>query len=381
MQTDIVIIGAGVVGLAIASELAGKSRDVIVFEKNKSFGQETSSRSSEVIHAGLYYQPGSLKAKLCINGNKLLYGFCAKHNIPHKRLGKLVIATNDSETEKIKKIFDNAVNSGVRGLMFLDTDEIKKLEPQIKASAGFISPDTGILDTHLFMKCLFSRAKEKGAMFAFLSEVAAVKKENSGYTVSVKEPSGEKSTLKSRIVVNCAGLGADKIAEMAGLDTEKLSYKIYYCKGQYFRIASPKKFKITRLVYPPPTNVSLGIHLTPDLAGGLRLGPDAKYVDKIDYVVDEGDKKIFWQSVKEFLPKLETGDMIADTSGIRPKLREEGGFRDFIIKEEKERGLAGFINLIGIESPGLTASLAIAELVRDLAINRLMQGEPDGRIF
>lgn len=365
-NTDIVIIGAGVLGLSAAFQLTELDKNIIVVDKNSSFGQEASSRNSEVIHAGLYYKPGSLKAKACIRGRQLLYTFCSQHNIPHKKLGKLVIASSAAEEERIEEIFQNAKASGADGVRFLDAREIKKLEPDINCSRGFFSEETGIIDSHSLMNFFYAKAKEKGVIFSFNTEVIDIKKSNSTYRVTVKEPQGSSFSFQAPIVINAAGINSDKVAHLVGIDIEKFSYKMHLCKGQYFRINHPKKFTITHPVYPPPTPISLGIHITPDLAGGLRLGPDAAYVEEVNYDINDKDKVNFYESVKKFLPSLEIDDLIADTAGIRAKLQAEGeDFRDFVISEESNKGFPGFINLIGIESPGLTSCLAIAEMVEN----------------
>lgn len=366
-EVKVIIIGAGVIGLSIASELSEFISDIVVIEKNDSYGQETSSRNSEVIHAGLYYPPDSLKAKTCIEGRNLLYEICAKNKIPYRKTTKLVISFNQEGSDKIRKIYENARNCGVTNLEFLTSSAIKKLEPSIVVKEGFLSRDTGILDTHSLMKFLYNQAKSCGVTFAFSTQVIGINKQGFGYQVTVKEPRGDNFTLESPVIINAAGLYSDKIAKMVGIDINKYSYKLYYCKGQYFRIKNPNKFSIQRLVYPPPTAVDLGIHITPDLGGGLRLGPDAKYISEIDYAIRVDDKPNFYKSIRNFLPKLELKDLIPDTVGIRPKLQKETeDFRDFVISEESQKGFTGFINLIGIESPGFTACLSIAKIVKNI---------------
>ncbi|MFH1411556.1 MAG: NAD(P)/FAD-dependent oxidoreductase [Candidatus Omnitrophota bacterium] len=366
-RSDIVVIGAGVIGLAVARAIAGTGKSILVLEQHDSFGKETSSRNSEVIHAGLYYPKDSLKARTCIRGRHLLYELCVRNNIPHKKTGKLLVACNKTETAKLEDIYRNASDCGVTGLELIDKPGLSRKYPYIKGDAGLFSPDTGIIDSHSLMKYLFTSASGKGADIAFNIEVVGIKRSGSGYILTVKEPQGDLFSFEAGTVINSAGLYSDKIAVMAGLDTKKLSYTLHYCKGQYFRIRDPKKFRISIPVYPPPTNTDLGIHITPDLAGGLRLGPDAAYVNDIDYNVDGSALKVFWTSAKRFLPSLEEADLIPDTAGIRPKLQNKNDpFRDFILSEETGNGLPGFINLIGIESPGLTACLAIAEEVKAL---------------
>lgn len=365
-KVDITVIGAGVVGLAISYALSRLDKEIVVIEKNPFFGQETSSRNSEVIHAGLYYPKKSLKAKTCIRGRKLLYELCSEHNIPCRKLGKLVVASGREELARLDNIYKNALECGIKNLRRLDKKEIKDLEPDLDAEAGFFSPDTGIVDSHVLMKFLFAAAKKNKVHFTFSIEAQNIKKKNSLYEIEVKEPQGDFFSFRSKIVINSAGLLADKVSESAGINTDKAGYKIHYCKGQYFRIRNPKKFSIKHLVYPPPTETDLGIHITPDLAGGLRLGPDAKYIKDLNCNIDEKEKGTFFNSVSKFLPSLEPNDLIPDTAGIRPKLQDEGeSFRDFVIQDEEEKGFPNFINIIGIESPGLTSSLAIAEMVKN----------------
>ncbi|MBN2120188.1 MAG: NAD(P)/FAD-dependent oxidoreductase [Candidatus Omnitrophica bacterium] len=363
----IVIIGAGVVGLAIAYKISKDISEIIVLEKEDFYGRETSSRNSEVIHAGLYYKPGSLKAQTCIEGRRLLYDFCQKNKISHKKLGKLVVAHDKEEIHKIESIYQNARSCGVTELKAITSKEIKALEPNIKAERALYSPESGIVDTHSLMSFLHLKAKDNKVMFSFSTEAVAIEKLNSGYKVTVKEPNGDSFSFNTGMVINSAGIHADKVASMVGIDIEEQGYKINYCKGQYFRISNPRKFSISHLIYPPPTDLSLGIHITPDLGEGLRLGPDAEYVDEVNYDIKEADRHKFFTSVSKFLPGIVEDDLIPDTAGIRAKLQKPGeDFHDFVIKEESKLGLPGFINLVGIESPGLTACLSIAGIVKTL---------------
>ncbi|MBN1493166.1 MAG: NAD(P)/FAD-dependent oxidoreductase [Candidatus Omnitrophica bacterium] len=364
-RTHITIIGAGVIGLAVARLLAKDRQHIIVLERNGTFGQETSSRNSEVVHAGLYYPRTSLKSDTCIRGKELLYELCAERGIAHKKIGKLVVATGAQESEALHTIYENARACGVTDCRFLTRTEIAAREPAIKVKEAFFSPDSGIIDTHGVMKNLYDEARYLGVDFAYGVETVGIERSRQRYRIVATEPDGSDCTFESDLVINAAGLKADAVAAMAGIDIEKHEYTIHFCKGQYFRIADPSKYPVTHLVYPPPTDYSLGIHIAPDLAGGLRLGPDAHYVDSIDHRVDPAAQKDFHLSVRTFLPTLKYDDLIQDTAGIRPKLQPEGGaFRDFVIKDEADIGYPGFIDLIGIESPGFTAALAIAEMVR-----------------
>lgn len=365
-KTQITIIGCGACGLALSYILSKEFSDILVIERHDAFGRETSSRNSEVIHAGIYYPKDSLKAKLCIRGKHLLYEVCQKNNIPHRKLGKILVACNEEEAVSLSAIQQNALDNQVSNLRFLSSHELRTMEPTISAHEALFCPDTGILDSHQLMNFLFLSSKNKGVTFAFNTTVIDIKQTSSNYHVTVQEPSKETFSFQTEIVINAAGLHADKIAQLISIDIKQNNYEIHYNKGQYFRITNPKKFCIKHLIYPPPSSTDLGIHITPDLAGGLRLGPDARYVTEIDYQFNPEDRKIFWASVNRFLTSLRIDDLVEDTVGIRAKLQSPSEkFRDFLIKEESSLGFKNFINLIGIESPGLTSCLAIAEKVRN----------------
>ena len=366
-KVNITVIGAGVIGLSVAAELSKSYPEVCIIEKYPSFGQDTSSRNSEVIHAGLYYPEDSLKKKTCIEGRELLYGFCAKYNVAHKRIGKLVVAITMQELLDLENLFAHAKANGVEGLRFVTRDEIKNYEPHIRAEGAVYSPVTGIIDTHGYMKTLEAQCTSRGGLIAYNTELAAVEKDKDGYLLTVKDKDGQMQ-FTSRAVVNCAGLSSDKVSALAGLAKDE--YRLKYCKGDYFRVSSSKAKYISRLVYPVPKKdrAGLGIHATLDMAGSMRLGPDDEYISQLRYEVDPKKAAAFYESTRSFLPFIEPGDLSPDTSGIRPKLQGEGeSFRDFIIKDEAENGFPGFINLIGIESPGLTASLSIAKMVASLS--------------
>lgn len=367
-KTDILIIGAGVIGLAIAEELGKLSKSIVVVERNKSFGMETSSRNSEVIHGGIYYPPGSLKAELCVRGRDLLYTFCARNGVPYKKTGKLIVATEADEIRLIEELFRNGVNNGVSGLKIIDREDMKVIEPAVDGVRAIYSPETGIVDSHRLMQRLMSMAKSGGVTMVFGSEVTNIKKDNDGYKVTLNDLEGL-TGLSTVMVINCAGLDSDLIAEMAGIDIRERKYELEYCKGQYFRVNQRKSGLIKGLIYPIPHPRAgvLGIHATPDLGGGLRLGPDHEFIkDRAkDYSVDPLRKREFYLSIRRFLPFIEEEDISVDTAGIRPKLKRHGSdFRDFVVNDEGANGFPGLIDLIGIESPGLTASLAIAEYVR-----------------
>lgn len=355
------IIGAGVIGLAIAAELSKKDKNIVVLEKNKGFGQETSSRNSEVIHSGVYYPLGSLKARLCVEGARLLYEICEKFSIPYKRLGKMIVATEVSELKPLEKLFQKGMKNNVSDLRILDKEEARKVEPHTNALAAIYSPCSGIIDSHSLMKHFFDFAKDNGAMFSFNSEVESLRKGNDGFVVGVKQ---EKYRFNSEVVINCAGLSSDYIAALAGIDIDKESYRLKLCKGTYFSYSKPSP--VNTLVYPLPDDglTGLGIHATLDLGGRLRFGPDVEYVDSLDYQVDIAKRNRFYAGASRIIPGLAKEAFAPDQAGIRPKLYgSDEEVRDFVISDEKDSGFKGLINLIGIESPGLTAAPAIARMV------------------
>ena len=371
-KADITIIGAGVVGLAIAAQVASKDREVYVLEKNEKFGLEISSRHSGVIHSGIYYPENSLKAKMCAVGNRILYELCERYGIGHRRLGKLIVATGDEEAGELQTLLERGRRNGIKGLRILSKQEIKELEPNVEGVAAILSPSTGIIDSHGLMKYFIAKAKDGGAQIAYQTKVVGIKKVADEYKVTVEDNAGGSSFI-TRILINCAGLHCDKVAELAGIDIAKAGYKLHYCKGEYFSIKSRRNRLVKRLIYPvpPPKITGVGIHITHDLEGRMRLGPSIQYVDSIDYAIDNQHKRLFYDSVRRFLPRIKYDDLEPEMAGIRPKLQEPGGdFKDFVIRDESDKGLPGFINLIGIESPGLTASPAIAGYVC-----RLIEGQ------
>ncbi|MFW6118386.1 MAG: NAD(P)/FAD-dependent oxidoreductase [Chloroflexota bacterium] len=362
-EIDVAIIGAGVIGLATAGEIAQPGKAVFVFEKNHSFGLETSSRNSEVIHAGIYYPEDSLKTRLCVEGKSLLYELCDRHGIASKKLGKIIVATSENETAQLEKLYEQGRKNGVEDLMLLSRTELKRLEPNVEARAGLLSPSSGILDSYTLLKVLYSQATGKGVEFAFGTEVVAIEKIGERYRVEIRDREGT-SAFISRIVINAAGLNSDRIAQLVGIDVAEAGYKLHYCKGEYFSLSSKYRNVVNRLIYPTPEQAGSGIHVTAGLNDRVRLGPDAHYVEEVDYRVDETQKEAFYNSVQRFLPCIELEDLAPEFAGIRPKLQGPGGaFRDFVIAHEEKTGFTGLINLIGIESPGLTASLTIARYV------------------
>jgi L-2-hydroxyglutarate oxidase LhgO len=367
-SANIVIIGAGVVGLAVAAKISEGNHGVYVFEKNARYGQETSSHNSGVIHSGIHYPKDSLKAKLCVKGNTLMYDLCEKHPIPFKRLGKLTVAVAGEEVDELEKLWRAGTENGVEGLILLDAEAVRKLEPNVEVEKALLTPSTGILEPDELMSYFYAQSRENGAVLATETEVTHIKKVDGGYEVAGVSMAQEFSVI-AKTVINCAGLFSDKVAAMVGLDADELGYRLYPCKGDYFRVAGKPLVKM--LVYPVPKGPGLGIHLTPDLAGAIRLGPNAYYVDKIDYAVESREKE-FREDVTRFVPKISDHEIHEDSSGIRPKLQgPKDGFRDFIIRHEADRGFFGLINLVGIESPGLTAAAAIGEYVADIVENEV----------
>jgi L-2-hydroxyglutarate oxidase LhgO len=362
-EANIIIVGAGIVGLAIAAKLSEKNKGVYILEKNSKFGQETSSHNSGVIHSGIHYPKNSLKAKLCVKGNPITYQICEKYKIPNKKLGKLTVAVEEEEIEELERLKKQGEDNGVEGLRILGREDVKGLEPNVEVEKALYSPSTGIVEPDELMNYFYARAYENGAMLATNTEVTSLRKAGDEYEVG-GITAGEKFTIRARTVVNCAGLFSDKIAAMAGLDADRLGYRLHYCKGDYFRVSG--KPPVEMLVYPVPKGAGLGIHLTPDLAGVVKLGPNAYYVDKIDYNVESNEDE-FREDVRRFLPCIDRYRIQMDSAGIRPKLEGPGeGFRDFVIKHECDKNLFGFINLVGIESPGLTAAPAVAEFVSEM---------------
>ena len=363
-KVDVVIVGAGAVGLAIASEIARADREIYVLEKETNYGQATSSRNSEVIHAGIYYPKGSQKAELCVKANPMIYEICEKHRVPCSRVGKVIVANGEDEVRQLEEIIVKASENGARGLEILDEDGVHELEPNVKADAAIFSPSTGIMDAHGLMDHFYREARRKCGVDPLVldTEVIGIEQRGDGYVVEMST-GGETFSVESRMVVNSAGLHADRVAEMTGFDIDKEGYRIHWCKGDYFSLTG--KPPAGMLVYPPPPKdeASLGIHSVPDLTGRLKFGPNAYYVDEINYRV-ESEKEPFWRDIVKYLPMVKLEDIHPDMSGIRAKLQAPGDpVKDFVIRHEEDKGYPGFINLIGIESPGLTSSPAIAEMV------------------
>lgn len=364
---EITIIGAGVVGLAIAARLSEQRKGIVLLERNPKYGMETSSRNSEVIHAGIYYTPGSLKALLCVEGRDLIYEICSKHAISHNRCGKIITATTEPELEKLRSIFQNGRANGAP-LEMLTREQTLRLEPNINTVGSILSPLTGIVSAHELMDFFYHTAVENGVTVHTRCEVTTIRFRGNGYDVTIRE-SGESTTFTSEKVVNAAGLSSDRIAQMAGIDIDQAGYRLVFAKGSYFAVTPSKAKIVSRLVYPVPQNEGMGVHALLDWGGRLKFGPDVEYLPdgKLDYSVAEKKRHAFGESIRHILPQITDEDITPDMSGIRPKLQRKGeAARDFLIAHEEARGLPGFVNLIGIESPGLTSAPAIARYVEKL---------------
>ena len=366
-DVGVTVVGAGVVGLAVAARLAPAHPDLLILERNERPGSEASSRNSEVIHAGMYYTPGSLKARLCVEGNHRLYEFCARHDVPHRRTGKLITAVSEEEMPQLEALQRRGEANGVP-LRMLAAQEVHTLEPHVASVAALDSPTTGIVSAHGLMDALLARARASGAMLQGRSSLMALERRSTDYLLTVARGS-ERESFSSEIVVNAAGLDSDTVAALAGIDLDAAGYRLHYCKGSYFSVGGGKSALVSRLIYPVPGHVSLGVHAVLGLEGRLRFGPDAEYLPerRPDYAVNEARRAEFGRAARRLVPAIADEDLAPDISGIRAKLQGPGEpFRDFVVAEESARGLPGLVNLIGIDSPGLTSSLAIADEVARL---------------
>jgi len=363
-RVDCVVVGAGVIGLAVARRLAQAGREVVVLEAAEGIGTVTSSRNSEVIHAGIYYKAASLMARMCVTGKKMLYQYCAEHGVPHKNCGKLIVATTPKEAEKLQSIRAHAEANGVLDMQMLSGEAARALEPALNCDAALLSPSTGIIDSHAFMLALRGDAEAAGAALAFhtpLLHARAV-----AGKIELDAGGDAPMTLECRLLVNSAGLNAPAVAR--GIDGMPLASipRAYLAKGNYFSCS--RKAPFSHLIYPVPEPGGLGVHLTLDMAGQARFGPDVEWVDTIDYAVDPARAERFYPAIRKYWPSLPDGALMPSYSGMRPKIVPPAvASQDFVIQGPKDHGVAGLINLFGIESPGLTSSLAIADYVGELA--------------
>jgi L-2-hydroxyglutarate oxidase LhgO len=361
-RVDCVVIGAGVVGLAVARALALQGREVMVLEAAEGIGTGTSSRNSEVIHAGIYYAQGSLKARLCVQGKEMLYAFCAERGIAHRRCGKLIVATSAPQVAQLQGIIDKAAANGVHDLVLLSRAQARAMEPELECVAAVHSPSTGIVDSHALMLALQGELENAGGLVALNSPLARAECLQEGIVLVAEDG----TQLQAATVVNAAGLHAPALARrFAGLDARHVP-TAYYAKGNYFTLSGRSPF--SRLIYPVPEAAGLGVHLTLDLGGQAKFGPDVQWVDSPDdLVVDAARGEAFYAEVRKYWPRLADGALVPGYAGIRPKIQApHEPARDFLIQGPAEHGVAGLVNLFGIESPGLTSSLAIGAQVAAL---------------
>jgi L-2-hydroxyglutarate oxidase LhgO len=368
-RIDCTVIGAGVIGLAVARALALAGREVLVIEAAYGIGTETSSRNSEVIHAGIYYPKGSLKARLCVEGRGRLYAYAAERGIGHECLGKLIVATSDEQLGKLHRIKAAAEACNVHDLVLLDAAAAKRVEPGLGCVAALHSLSTGIIDSHALMLSYQGDAEEKGAVFAFETRVEGGEITPQGIILRAMMSDGSAYEFLSRSIVNAAGLGAQNIAgKLNGFPAQHVP-PLTFARGCYFTLSGKAPF--SRLIYPVPVDGGLGVHLTLDLAKQARFGPDVEWIDGVDYTLDERRGEAFYADIRRYWPDLADGRLQPGYTGIRPKLSKQGEpAADFVISGPADHGIAGVVNLFGIESPGLTASLAIAdEVLAKLALS------------
>jgi L-2-hydroxyglutarate oxidase LhgO len=363
-RVDCVVVGAGVVGLAVARALALAGRDVIILEAAEGIGTETSSRNSEVIHAGIYYPAGSLMARFCVAGRKALYTYCAEKGVPHANCGKLIVATNAEEDAMLAGIKCRAEANGVEGMCVLNAAQAIAMEPNLSCTSALLSPVTGIIDSHAYMLALLGDAENAGATPVFLCPVTGGRAVQGGVKIDIGGV--DPITLRCRLLVNSAGLHAPGLAaRIAGMPQDRVP-PAHYAKGNYFTLSGRSPF--SRLIYPVPVPGGLGVHLTIDLGGQARFGPDVQWIDTIDYTVDPARADSFYAAVRKYWPALKDGALQPGYAGIRPKIVPRGApAQDFVMQGSQTHGVPGLINLFGIESPGLTASLALADHVVEIA--------------
>jgi len=358
------IIGAGVVGLACAAVVARRGEPVAVVERNRRPGQETTARNSGVIHAGLYYPTGSRKAVLCVAGRELLYARCARHALPHRRCGKILVATDDAELAKLETILRQAVANGAGEVRLIDAAEVARRVPAVRAIGGLWSPATGIVDVHAVVDSYRREAEDHGAMLALDHGVTGIARGPDGWRVTARTQAGQVAEIRAAWLVNAAGLDASQIAALAGVDVDALGLRQKPCKGDYFALPARYTGVAEHLVYPVPVHAGLGIHITFDLTGRVMAGPDTEYVAAPRYDVDPAKAAVFGAALRRYLPDIRDDELTPGYAGVRPKLQGPGEpFRDFVIEEASRYGAPQLVNLVGIESPGLTASEAIADEV------------------
>jgi L-2-hydroxyglutarate oxidase LhgO len=366
-DVDVLVVGGGAVGLACGAALSRRGRRVVVLERHGGLARETTSRNSGVIHAGIYYPAGSLKAELCVEGRERLYARCERESLPHRQFGKVIVATSDAEVRVLEELLAKGRTNGAPGLELVDGAEVVRREPCVRAVAGLLSPRTGIVDAHAFCLSLAAELEREGGTVLLHNALESIERSAAGFRVSARAEGEDAVSVECGAVVNAAGLSADRVAALAGIDVDAAGYRQHPCKGDYFALAPSAPLRFAGLVYPVHGAAGLGVHVTLDLGGRVRFGPDAHYVEALDYAIDPSKAADFAEAAGRYLPGLRAEWLTPDQAGIRPKLQAPGQpFRDFVVAEESARGLPGLVNLVGIESPGLTASLAIAERVARL---------------
>jgi D-amino-acid oxidase len=362
---DAVVIGAGVVGLACALELSQRLDSVVVIEREIGPGREISSRNSGVVHAGIYYPKSSMKTRLCIEGNRRLYEWCEKHDVPHKHTGKLIVATNAEDEQRLRAIARHASEIGAAELRLMTSGEATEQEPELRCALALHSPSSGIVDVHELVASFVREIKEADGMIVYHTQVDEILRSRSGWLVRTTDTTGSEMELEARRVVNAAGLAALDVAARSGLPESERPWRLYPCKGSYFALGPGAPATRNSLIYPLPSGGGLGVHITADIAGVRRAGPDAEFVETIDYSVDESRVERFAEAVARYLPAIRPEHLTPDYSGIRPKLvGPGGGFADFVITMPASQ--PGLVHLVGIESPGLTAALSIGAHVASL---------------
>jgi L-2-hydroxyglutarate oxidase LhgO len=362
-RIECAVIGAGVIGLAVARRLAMSGREVVVLEAEEAFGTHASSRNSEVIHAGIYYPTGSLKARLCVAGRLALYRYCAEHDVRHHRIGKVIVACDETELAGLGKYLEQATINGVEGLRMLTVRELAELEPEVRCVAGFLSPATGIVDSHGLMLAYLGDAESHGAALALASPVVSGRVEDDGIVLEVG--GAEPMSIKCGMVVNSTGFNAQAVARsIAGIPPRSVP-PTHYAIGHYYTLSGAAPFR--RLIYPVARQDWLGVHVTIDLGGRVKFGPDFAWIDRVDYRFDESREAAFYHAIRRYYPGLKDGTLQPGYTGIRPKIHGPGQpAPDFVIQDQRDHGVAGLVNLYGIESPGLTSSLAVADHVAAL---------------
>lgn len=354
----VLVVGAGVIGLSVARQAAISGHEVVVAEAAAAIGTGISSRNSEVIHAGMYYPTGSLRARHCPRGRRMLYDYCSAHGIPHRKCGKLIVATREAERPKLEDLLRQGQANGVEGLEVIDAEAARRMEPELTCVGALLSPETGILDSHAYMLALRGDLEDHGGMIAFETRVERLSRTASGWDVHVA--GAEAQPISVDAVINCASLGAQQLAHATeGYPHDRIPRRVM-AKGNYFGFSGRPAF--SHLIYPAPVVGGLGVHVTLDLAGRMRFGPDVEWIDNENYDVDPGRAPLFYEGVRRYWPELPDNSLFPDYAGIRPKLTGPGEpAADFVMDVPKDHGLPGLINLFGIESPGLTSSLSLAE--------------------